>query len=150
MGRLRARRFERQTATSTNPLRQGCLDHHILRRQGGTAPAAMPPSSALLAPATVEAPFRHPRLRGKSPFRFAAKQTLLQFGDFGFEDLDLARLFLLLNQCARMQVLVIMSLLAQPDVLQPKFFLNLSHRKARLPEDGERVPKNMLSRENTL
>jgi hypothetical protein len=103
-----------------------------------------------LAPATVEAPLGRPRLRGESPLRFAAKQALLQFGELGFEDLDLARLFLLLNQCARMQALVIMSLLAQLDVFQPKFFLNRSHRKASLPGDWARVPNKVPSRENSL
>src|ERR1039457_2472750 len=49
-----------------------------------------------------------------------------------------------------MQALVIMSLLAQLDVFQPKFFLSLSHRKARLPGDKARVPNKMRSRENSL
>jgi hypothetical protein len=62
----------------------------------------------------------------------------------------LVRLFLLLNQRARMQALIIMSLLAQPDVFQPKFFFGLSHPKARLPGDWARVPNKMPSRENTL
>ena len=110
----------------------------------------MPPSSALLATATVKPSFGQPRLRGKSPFPFAAKQTLLQFGDLGFEDLDLARLLLLLSQGSRMQALVIMSLLAQLDVFQPKFFLSLSHWQARLPGDKARVPNKMRSRENSL
>jgi hypothetical protein len=43
-----------------------------------------------------------------------------------------------------------MSLLAQLDVFQPKFFLNRSHRKARLPGDWERVPNKKPSRENIL
>ena len=97
-----------------------------------------------------EAPLGRPRLRGKSSLRFAAKQALLQFGELGFEDLDLVRLFLLLDQRARMQALVIMSLLAQPDVFQPKFFFGLGHRKASLPGDWARVPNKMHSRENTL
>src|ERR1039457_213272 len=49
-----------------------------------------------------------------------------------------------------MQALVIMSLLAQLDVFQPKFFLSLSHRKATLPGDKARVPNKMRSRENSL
>ena len=93
----------------------------------------------------MQAPFRRPRLGGKSPLRFAPKETLVQFGDFGFQDLDLGRLFLLLSQRALMQAPVIMGLLAQPDVFQPKFLPNLSHRKARLAEDWDRVPTKMSS-----
>ena len=62
----------------------------------------------------------------------------------------MARLLLLLSQGSRMQALVIMSLLAQLDVFQPKFFLSLSHRKARLPGDKARGPNKMRSRENSL
>jgi hypothetical protein len=49
-----------------------------------------------------------------------------------------------------MQALVIMSLLAQLDVFQPKFFLSLSHWKPRLPGENPRVPNKMHSRENSL
>jgi hypothetical protein len=50
----------------------------------------------------------------------------------------------------RMQALVIMSLLAQLDVFQPKFFLNLSHWKARLPGEEKSVPNNLRPPENSL
>jgi hypothetical protein len=49
-----------------------------------------------------------------------------------------------------MQALVIMSLLAQLDVFQPKFVLSLSHWKARLPGDKARFPNKMRSPENSL
>ena len=110
----------------------------------------MPPRSTLLATTTAGATFGQPRLRGTSPFPFATKQTFLQFGDLGFEGVDLVRLLLLLNQSLRMQALVIMSLLAQLDVFQPKFFLNLSHWKARLPEEEKSVPHKLRPPENSL
>ena len=110
----------------------------------------MPPRSTLLATTTAGSTFGQPRLRGTSPFPFATKQTFLQFGDLGFEGVDLVRLLLLLNQSLRMQALVIMSLLAQLDVFQPKFFLNLSHWKARLPGEEKSVPNNLRPPENIL
>jgi len=122
------------------------LDHHLLHGQGGAGLATMPPSSALLPTTTAGSTFGQPRLRGTSPFHFATKQTLLQFDDLGFEDLDLVLHLLLLSQSSRMQALVIMSLLAQLDVFQPKFFLNLSHWKARLPGDEEVLQRKVAVR----
>ena len=55
-----------------------------------------------------------------------------------------------LSQGSRMQALVIMSLLTQLVVCQPKFLLSLSHWKARLPGDEARVPNKMRSPENSL
>ena len=43
-----------------------------------------------------------------------------------------------------------MSLLAQLDVFQPKFFLSLSPWKVRLPREETRVPNKMRSPENSL
>ena len=128
----------------------GGLDHHLLHGQGGAGLATMPPSSALLATTTAGSTFGQPRLRGTYPFPFATKQTLLQFGELGFEDLDLVLQLLLLSQSSRMQALVRMSLLAQLDFFQPKFFLSISHWKVRLPGDEEGVPNKMGSPENSL
>jgi len=147
---LRARGFKGQTTMRTNPLPLRGLDHHLLPGQGGAGLATMPPSSALLATTTAGSTFGQPRLRGTSPFPFATKQTLLQFGDLGFEDLDLVLQLLLLSQSSRKQALVRMSLLAQLDVFQPKCFLSLSHWKARLPGDEADVPNKMGSPENSL
>ena len=91
-----------------------------------------PPSSTLLATTTAGSTFGQTRLRGTSPFPFATKETLLQFGDLGFEGLDLVRV------------------LAQLDVFQPKFFLSRSHCKARLPGKEASAPNQMRSPENSL
>ena len=70
--------------------------------------------------------FGQPRLRGTSPFPFCDQIDALQFGDLGFEGLDLVRLLLLLT--------------SGPTVLPTKPRLGIDRAGVRaIPEEARRV-----------